>query len=169
MYAGIGSRQTPPDVQDLMREIALMLCREGWTLRSGGAEGADKAFEEGADGQKEIFLPWRKFNNSTSDLYCPPPIAFEIAAAHHAGWQSLNQSARNLMARNVQQVLGQHCRVADASEIVICWTADKADGTFIPTSRETGGTGQAIRVAATWKIPVCNLAKLLAPTIFEYS
>jgi hypothetical protein len=33
-YAGIGSRSTPNDILELMKEIAFRLAREGWTLRS---------------------------------------------------------------------------------------------------------------------------------------
>ena len=41
------------------------------------------------------------------------------------------------------------------SEFVICWTPDGSEGT---TTRETGGTGQAIRMAKKRGIKVMNLA-----------
>lgn len=41
---------------------------------------------------------------------------------------------------------------------VLCWTPDgAAEG--IETSRATGGTGQAIRLASAHGIPVYNLAR----------
>jgi hypothetical protein len=46
-YTGIGARRTPSDVLDLMHSLAMRLSG-GWVLRSGGADGADRAFEEGA-------------------------------------------------------------------------------------------------------------------------
>jgi len=46
-YAGIGSRKTPPDILALMEACAYKLARYGWNLRSGGAPGADQAFERG--------------------------------------------------------------------------------------------------------------------------
>lgn len=46
-YTGIGSRETPYEIQDLMKRIAFKLAENGWLLRSGGAEGADTAFENG--------------------------------------------------------------------------------------------------------------------------
>ena len=61
IYAGIGARKTPGGVLVLMREVGAILARDGWMLRSGGAEGADSAFEAGAKsagGAREIFLPW---------------------------------------------------------------------------------------------------------------
>ena len=47
-YAGIGSRQTPPAVLDAMARIAHALGNAGVALSTGGADGADKAFETGA-------------------------------------------------------------------------------------------------------------------------
>ena len=44
-YAGIGSRETPAEIQAQMNEVAKELEAAGYTLRSGNAEGADKAFE----------------------------------------------------------------------------------------------------------------------------
>jgi hypothetical protein len=39
-YAGIGSRETPKDILDLISKIAIKLESLGYTLRSGGADGA---------------------------------------------------------------------------------------------------------------------------------
>ena len=47
VYAGIGSRQTPPNVQNIMRQVAKELEKKGYKLRSGHAKGADLAFEQG--------------------------------------------------------------------------------------------------------------------------
>ena len=68
-YAGIGSRKTPPTIRSLMTKCANQLHNEGFTLRSGGAQGADTAFELGAQLRKEIYLPWRRFNGNDSHLY----------------------------------------------------------------------------------------------------
>lgn len=69
-YAGIGSRETPPDVLADMRLIGAKLALRRFTLRSGGADGADLAFEEVAPGRlagkaarpREIYVPWKGFN-----------------------------------------------------------------------------------------------------------
>ena len=60
-YAGIGSRKTPVHILSKMRRVAERLEVRGYTLRSGGADGADTAFEEGCK-RKEIFLPQPGFN-----------------------------------------------------------------------------------------------------------
>ena len=63
IYAGIGTRATPPNVLADMAVMAGWLARTGWQLSSGGADGADGAFAAGAPaGQRRIWLPWRGYN-----------------------------------------------------------------------------------------------------------
>ena len=155
-YAGIGSRETPGEVLDLMHALAVYLRADGWVLRSGGAEGADVAFEQGASQAKRIYLPWPEFNGSCSDLERPEAWTFEVAAKHHPAWERLSQGGQKLQARNVHQVLGHrghHPNVPrhsepDPSRFVICWTKD---------GKASGGTGQAIRIAEAYGIEVRNL------------
>lgn len=65
-----------------------------------------------------------------------------------------------LMGRNVHQVLGDDLDNRDAySRFVLCFTADGADGVALKTSGLTGGTGQAIRIAADFGVPVFNLQR----------
>ncbi len=54
VYAGIGSRETPPHVIRLMGRIAERLACEGWTLRSGNAPGADQAFGLGHSAETSL-------------------------------------------------------------------------------------------------------------------
>jgi hypothetical protein len=71
-YTGIGSRQTPEPVLYCIRDLARKLAQQNWVLRSGGASGADAAFERGCDqaqGRKEIFLAWKGFNSNSSRLF----------------------------------------------------------------------------------------------------
>lgn len=58
IYTGIGSRETPPEIQEIMTNYARKLDKLGFILRSGGAMGADTAFEKGST-NKEIYLPWK--------------------------------------------------------------------------------------------------------------
>lgn len=154
VYAGIGSRNTPHDVLDLMTRIATKLDTWGWMLRSGGADGADKAFAKGAD-RKEVYVPWPGFtDDGVSRLSRPTFTAMEIAARYHPNWKNLRDAVRKLHARNVHQILGASC---DAPcSMVICWTPDGSTG--ITTAR-TGGTGQAIRIAHDRNIPIFNLQR----------
>lgn len=144
-YAGIGSRKTPADVLDDMSMLSYLLRNMGVVLRSGGAVGADKAFETGAYSQKEIFTP-------NDDI---PVKAFEIAEELHPNWNACSSYAKRLQARNVLQVLGKNL---DAPvDFVVCWTSDGCENHQNRT-RETGGTGQAIALASLLDIPVFNLA-----------
>lgn len=143
-YAGIGSRKTPTHVLTWMTSIAQRLAGYGYTLRSGGAEGADRAFEAGSL-LKEIYTPRSVGVNWDR--------AFSTVTNFHPAPARLSSYARLLMARNAFQVLGPQCD--DQSKFVVCWTPDGAE---THTSRLTGGTGQAIRIANYYDIPVVNLA-----------
>lgn len=153
-YAGIGSRETPADICDLMRLIATVLEDRGLTLRSGGAGGADLAFEAGtsSDRSREIFIPWRGFNGSRSPYFpdgrdaAITRQAAEIAEAAHPAWDRCSDGAKRLHTRNVHQVLG--LRLDSPVRFVLAWTKD---------GRASGGTGQAIRIAEARGIPVLNL------------
>ena len=145
-YTGVGSRDTPADRRDLMTKIARFLNTLRYTLRSGGADGADLAFEAGAGVLKEIYLPWKNFNGSNSDLYNSPPEAEEIAKKFHPVWHKLKHGARALHTRNVHQVLGKDLKTP--TEFVVCWTSD---------GKASGGTGQAMRIATHYCIPIYNL------------
>lgn len=148
-YAGVGSRETPHAIITLMIETAQILGHYGWTLRSGGAPGADVAFEIGADsvqGAKEIYLPWAGFNENRSNRYQITDAALDLAASYHPGWHHCNHIARKFHARNGYQVLGQDLKTP--SRVVVCWTRGAKGG---------GGTGQAIRIARANEIPVHDL------------
>lgn len=144
-YAGIGSRETPAPVRAHFSMLALELGDAGWTLRSGGAEGADTAFEQGLSSYhpREIYLPWRRFAGNASPLFTPSPEAFALAEQFHPAWARCSEAARKLHARNMHQVLGQD--LATPVEFVVCWTKEGSG---------SGGTGQAIRLARAREIPV---------------
>lgn len=152
VYTGIGSRNVPPDIAEMMSDLAGSLELAGYTLRSGGAYGADTAFEVGCRKKKEIFLPWRSFNNNPSRVYPPTDLALSIAPDYHPAWDSLKRTVRLLMARNVHQVLGLDCNTP--TDFIVCWTQDGAE---TETTSSTGGTGFAIRMAIAQQIPVFNL------------
>ena len=44
-YTGVGSRQASNRILDFMGHMAWILTRLNYTLRSGGADGCDKAFD----------------------------------------------------------------------------------------------------------------------------
>lgn len=153
-YTGIGSRETPVKVMEQMSDLARNLEGLGYTLRSGGAPGADTAFEIGVRRKKEIYLPWRYFNRNQSPLFEVGEEARAIASRFHPAWASLKPSVRNLMGRNAYQVLGKDLQ--SPSEFVVCWTPDGCESSKDRTAR-TGGTGLAIALASSLSIPIFNL------------
>lgn len=121
-----------------MELLAIGHAREGITLRSGGAKGADHAFEAGCDfaqGPKEIF----RTEDATSE-------SMKHAAKFHPNWSWLSPIAKKLQARNSMIILGWN--LDDPVETVICWT---------PKGTKIGGTAQGIRIAEHYGIPVANL------------
>jgi hypothetical protein len=160
-YAGIGSRDTPEHIQNLMREIATLLERRKYTLRSGGALGADLAFEGGVIKNKEIFYKESyRINDGYYVEYDDYDLEFatKILKQYHpsykpGGSKIKNKAAIALLTRNTFQIFGVGT-VTENSEFVICYTQDGAETV---TTYDTGGTGQAIRIAYDYGIPVYNL------------
>ena len=144
-YTGIGSRKTPKNTLDHMSFIALFLDKRNYTLRSGGAIGADKAFEGGSS-CKNIY--------TTKDVpdwamkmvqrYIPKDlkVPFEKFAPH----------TKLLLARNMMQVLGYEGNIK--SDFVVYWAP-----ICNINSVEIGGTGYAVRCAIDHRIPTYNLNK----------
>jgi hypothetical protein len=158
-YAGIGSRATPDKALGTMTRVAERLRALGFTLRSGGAQGADSAFDAGAGSAAEIFLPWRGYERrqgATVALEQPADDAFPVAEGLHPAWERLKSPVRALMARNAHQVLG--AGLDRPAAFVVCWTPDGAE-TEAERSRETGGTGLAIALASRWGVPVFNMRR----------
>lgn len=137
-----------------MEKIAIRLAAHGYVLRSGGADGADTAFERGAT-NKEIFLPWKGFNQNASTFFTPSYNAFRMAEKLHPNWAGLKPPVRKLMARNAHQVIGRN--LDSPVTFVLCWTPDGCERHADRTIK-TGGTGLAISLADTQGIPVINMA-----------
>lgn len=153
-FAGIGSRETPENIQRKMTVIASLL-QDYLTLRSGGADGADQAFEKGVtNGNKEIYLHKKGAFKNPSNLYHICDTAFRLAERFHPVWDRLGDTARRLMARNGYQVLGK--TLDDPVEFVLCYTSDGCESGEYRTIN-TGGTGQAIEIASYLGIPVINM------------
>lgn len=156
-YAGIGSRKSPQPVIEQMSYLAQYAAEHNWVLRSGGAPGADSAFERGCDrgnGKKEIFLPWRGFNKNESDLCVVKECAMDLAKMIHPAYNKLSHSAKLLIGRNMYQIMGDS--MVDPVSCVICWTADGCES-YHTYSILTGGTGSAISLASRKNIPIFNL------------
>jgi len=136
-YTGVGARKAPPNILKEMTKIASFLEDKGYTLRSGGAEGSDQAFESGVKELKEIYVP----KQATSE-------SIELASKVHPAWYNCNYWVQKIHGRNVMQVLG--LTLDKPSSFLICWTKD---------GRTVGGTATAMKIAGQNNIPIYNLNK----------
>lgn len=135
IFAGIGSRLTPPHILEQMKSIAELLYRKGYILRSGGADGVDSAFESQYLDHKEIFYA----GDAT-------PEGIEMASQFHPAWNRCNEYARKLHGRNSMIILGEN--LDSPVDFVVAWTKK---GQFV------GGTGLGLRIAYKNEIPIYNL------------
>lgn len=141
-----------------MVKIGQALAREGWTLRSGGAEGADTAFEEGctqANGKKDIYIAWEGFNGRysrdgylLSANYTTLKAAEELASQIHPAWDSCTRGAKALHTRNIFQVMGSTLNIP--SRFVVYWAPMKKGVV-------QGGTATAVHFAKSGGIECFNL------------
>ena len=140
-YAGIGSRETPQNILNMMQRIGYHMAVLGWVFRSGRALGADTAFEVGcnlANGAKEIFLS----KDAT-------PEAIELALRYHPNPEALKRKGDyvlGLMGRNMHIISG--ITLDKDVKFVVCWTRD---------GKDSGGTGQAIKYCWDRGIKVYNM------------
>ena len=176
IYTGIGSRDTPKDIQWIMSRIGYGMAKRGHTLRSGRADGADQAFENGlfsyieAITEKvdtlshttpipelaELYKPWRTFGSPTTTWDILPTDdpklwsrALQIVRDIHPNPDALSDAAKLLHGRNVFQVLGKDLNTP--SNFIIYWA--KTDKNGIPV----GGIRTAVRLAQLKNIPTINM------------
>ena len=177
-YAGVGSRRTPPDMLRAMSDIAQTLGEAGVALSTGGADGADKAFETGAlrtEAPITVHTPWPGYNgyrpgrDPETDIDIVHPTSTktlqrhtyaDLAREHHPYWNRCSRGARALFLRNVSILAGA---LDDDGEnlpvrAVIAWTPNG-----LPVGREAGGTGHTLRTAASLDIPCINLSPRTPP------
>lgn len=151
IVTGIGSRETPSKILKEMVKIG-QYCREnGITVRSGHADGADWAFEQGAQERCIAYLPSASFNSQLVSLSKKVVVPFNdkydrITDTFHPNPRALKSFGRLLMNRNACQVLGLN--LDKPTNYIICWTKDGGP---------SGGTGQALRIAKAHHIPIFNM------------
>ena len=137
VYSGIGSRESPPEILEMMTKIASKLETLGYILRSGSAKGADSAFQRGVSDptKMEIYRP----EHATKE-------SIEFASHYHPAWHKVKVKDRPLHGRNVFIILGSDMELI--SDFVICYT---------PGGEYIGGTALGMRVANKLDIPIFNL------------
>ena len=150
-YAGIGSRKTPQACLDFMTKIGRVCTKKDLTLRSGGAVGADQAFERGCDlesGQKEVWTP-------KSQYVVEHEWAIEKAKA--VCWEyplhKMKPYTRSLIIRNMYQIFGDDEENLKPVKFVVFYCV----GDPLMRGKESGGTRYTVRAAHNYNIPHFNL------------
>ncbi len=166
-YAGIGSRETPDEVLEVMTKAAQWLASKGYKLQTGykrktgdriKEEGADKAFSIGAK-NKELFGPDMANDKTIA-------IAHEVYPNLKGMWEytynkwvetvgetkakEYADGAINLQARNTFQVFGASL---DTPVDFVLFYAEETSNPLRPK----GGTGQAVEMARRKGIPTINM------------
>lgn len=168
-WAGIGSRETPIDIQILMARYARTAYDlELGTLHSGDAIGADFAFWVGArlspnfDKLKaKIFISKNGYQNRWSNdslgfinaLSLPPDVYYQAAKiAHEArgGFYGLGLGGKQLMTRNTFQILSEDLQAPVKK--LLYWGIPQGK-----KEKVRGGTNCALQVAIRYNIPRINL------------
>lgn len=170
-YTGVGSRSCSSEVIELIQKIGYKLAQDGYTLRSGAAEGADTAFEMGVikyfnenfdypapASLAQIYIPWRSFVEIDEDFKDWYKVlseqktkleAEEIASKIHPAWDKCSRGAKALHARNVYQVLG--INLTTPSQFLIAYAQTDKEG------KPKGGTRTSWMLAEQSYIPCFNL------------
>jgi hypothetical protein len=140
-YTGVGSRKTPLPVIKGMEEFAFGMAERlpDYTLRSGGAQGADSAFYRGCvegGGSSEIWSPRHEhvveheWARDFASLLC---------------WErplnTMKPFIQTLIIRNMYQVFGEDGN--SPSDFLIYW----CPGNPLGKGFESGGTRYAVRAA----------------------
>lgn len=159
-YAGIGARNTPKDVLEVMTGISAELEAMGYTLRTGGASGADTAFLEGITKPEnvELYLPWQGYNEYESPFHKVSRESIAMASRFHPNWSACKDSVRKLHGRNANIVLGRDVLRPQPSEFLICYTEG---------AKAKGGTGLAINIADAHLIQVFDFGLGIDYTIHQ--
>lgn len=173
-YAGIGSREAPPEVLEVTRWFAFILAHLGYKLNSGGCPlGMDKAFLDGAykckrsdKSENHIFLSW----NGMSNLYHDPANGFidatklpnyqqahDLGLAARGSWERAGKGGIMHHSRNPYQVLDLDLN--SPVDFVACWAPPSGK-----KGNVKGGTATAVKIAIEHNIPIYNFHD---PVLFD--
>lgn len=150
-YAGLEPSGTPLREIARMEKIGKLLGELGYTLRSGGGEGAGQAFERGAQTAGSSVEVW-----SPNTSYFPLP-EWATEKASSICWESpLERMEAHMISsttRNMFVVFGDDEEVLKPVDFVVYWSASD------PMVRGGGceETRYAIRASHEAEIPTYNL------------
>jgi len=122
IYTGIGARNPKIAVQEIIKHISATLAKKDYILYSGGTPGCQTCFEKGCDenyGMKNIFTPWKGYNNSSSPLVSWGRKLTSVSLPSVTKWEQMAPEIRYIHIRNVQMLLGYN--LDKPTKFVISW------------------------------------------------
>jgi hypothetical protein len=147
----------PDEVLNKLNPFLETLTDYGFTFRSS-VDTRDNLtmYVDGKFQRKEIYLPFKKFNQSvTAKLTRPSKFAYELTAKFHKAFDKLSHPVKGFLARNTHLILGGDCDTP--INFIIIYTEcgiETAKGIKFETA---GNASYFITVADDLNIPIFNL------------
>lgn len=152
-----GNSDMPASYFETIKSIVSLLNTHGFTLRTLGETDSDNVVESVA-GKKEVYIPWKGFNEKETKFYFSTEKSLAIAKLFMDPdkFDSMKPSGQKFRSRNVRAVLGD--KINSPAMFILGWSEDGAE-TAKERTNKSGTLGNLIMVAESMKIPVFNLKK----------
>jgi hypothetical protein len=155
-YVACGNRDMPAAILATIVGYIKQLDARGYTLRTGGREGPEDAYDRLPLIRKETHLPWKGFMDKDSKFTYTSESARILAAKFHPSFDGVKPVIQTFLATDLRLIMGKELR--SPALFLITWSEDGAESTSEKTAR-TGNAAQFVSVASQLKIPIFNFGK----------
>ncbi len=155
-YAGIGSRKLNETDWNLCYKTGFWLARQGWKLQTGAAQGADRAFAEGAldaGGKVLLCLPWPRYERRwVGNAACRGAVTKVLQYFHKDAWASVAKyhPAGDTLRSAIKSLHARNYLIVEGTSFCLAFPKSGPRGGL-------GGTGQGIRICTGKGIQVIRL------------
>lgn len=155
-YAIASNKGIPSNVIEEFKSIVPELDKSGFIMRVSALDETIDNHVRDMTENKELYLPWRGFNNIEQGNTYTSPETKAIAKLFQPGYDGLSNAIQMIVAKNVRLALGNDNK--SPANFILVWSEDGAETLATKTSA-TGNVGHLIAVASAAHIPVYNLGK----------
>lgn len=153
-YGVVSNIKAPEPIIEKAKQVAEYLRDKPFMLRTGGGNTEiENVFEKSTD-NKELYLPWKNFNQKDSKIFRYDQHICDIARWQQPGYETVPLWQQSFFNRTVGVVLGKDGK--SPVRFIIGWSYDSVEHAIHRTAK-TGFIGVAVSVAALLKIPLFNL------------
>lgn len=146
----------PEETKSVFEKLAHYLVSRGFTVRTSGGKDGEEAFQKGAGEKVEVHIPWKGFDNQTSQFCKTKDEAKEVVRQFSPSFESLSKGVQTIIASKAHVVLGKE--LTSPIQFLVVWSLDGAETRKECTSK-TGFVSTPIKIAESLKIPVFNLKR----------